>query len=644
MKSKRGITLVALVITIIIMIILAGVSVQLVLGENGVLTKSKTAKEKNSLSTAEEKLKLKILDYVAEDTKENKEPNLVGFKEYCKADTEIEEIILCVENGELVEITQNQTPTRAKVKLKEYPYEFILNEKLDIIRVNVEGNIEKNEEISTVIPGTNIRKAIELGTDIKIKDYFLEAKNPKILYNGNQITSTKDLPVGEWNFKYNKEENIIYVDLAENYYIEDLTGKQHNLYLKNGTIIKQDSDGNSYLQFDGIDDYGKINKLEETINWADGFVIEFEANWEEFNEWSRILDFGNGELNDNIDVGNYRSTNLLFMQVINGQSQDTHDFRASEIDKNTKCKYKVEYIKNAQNAFDINFYKEDVQIFNKSTSFTVRNIERISNYIGKSNWKENKYFKGKIYSLKVTQANGEEILYYDINKYTSNNEIKTILIVGENYTNSVEDITGNAHQVNLINGAKVSKDSENKYYLNFDGIDDYGIVSELEESINWVDGFRVEFEAQWNEFNYWSRIIDFGNGPSSDNIIIANYQNSNELACLILNGNTQETYDFRTPTLEKNKTGKYKIEYKKNEKNNFEVNFYKGDNLIFNKTTSYTVRNVKRVSNYIGLSNWNGNGYDAIFKGKIYSLKVEQIDGTPILWYDINKWLELSKK
>ena len=45
MKSKRGITLVALVITIIIMIILAGVSVQLVLGENGVLTKSKTAKE-----------------------------------------------------------------------------------------------------------------------------------------------------------------------------------------------------------------------------------------------------------------------------------------------------------------------------------------------------------------------------------------------------------------------------------------------------------------------------------------------------------------------------------------------------------------------------------------------------------------------
>lgn len=644
MKSKRGITLVALVITIIIMIILAGVSVQLVLGENGVLTKSKTAKEKNSLSTAEEKLKLKILDYVAEDTKENKEPNLVGFKEYCKADTEIEEIILCVENGELVEITQNQTPTRAKVKLKEYPYEFILNEKLDIIRVNVEGNIEKNEEISTVIPGTNIRKAIELGTDIKIKDYFLEAKNPKILYNGNQITSTKDLPVGEWNFKYNKEENIIYVDLAENNYIEDLTGKQHNLYLKNGTIIKQDSDGNSYLQFDGIDDYGKINKLEETINWADGFVIEFEANWEEFNEWSRILDFGNGELNDNIDVGNYRSTNLLFMQVINGQSQDTHDFRASEIDKNTKCKYKVEYIKNAQNAFDINFYKEDVQIFNKSTSFTVRNIERTSNYIGKSNWKENKYFKGKIYSLKATQANGEEILYYDINKYTSNNEIKTILIVGENYTNSVEDITGNAHQVNLINGAKVSKDSENKYYLNFDGIDDYGIVSELEESINWVDGFRVEFEAQWNEFNYWSRIIDFGNGPSSDNIIIANYQNSNELACLILNGNTQETYDFRTPTLEKNKTGKYKIEYKKNEKNNFEVNFYKGDNLIFNKTTSYTVRNVKRVSNYIGLSNWNGNGYDAIFKGKIYSLKVEQIDGTPILWYDINKWLELSKK
>ena len=45
MKNQKGITLVALVITIIVLIILAGVSIALVLGENGILTKAKEGKE-----------------------------------------------------------------------------------------------------------------------------------------------------------------------------------------------------------------------------------------------------------------------------------------------------------------------------------------------------------------------------------------------------------------------------------------------------------------------------------------------------------------------------------------------------------------------------------------------------------------------
>ena len=40
-KSNGGITLVALVVTIIVLIILAGVSISLVLGNNGIVTKAK---------------------------------------------------------------------------------------------------------------------------------------------------------------------------------------------------------------------------------------------------------------------------------------------------------------------------------------------------------------------------------------------------------------------------------------------------------------------------------------------------------------------------------------------------------------------------------------------------------------------------
>ena len=44
-KDKNGITLVALVVTIIVLILLAGVSINLVIGNNGIVTKAQIAKK-----------------------------------------------------------------------------------------------------------------------------------------------------------------------------------------------------------------------------------------------------------------------------------------------------------------------------------------------------------------------------------------------------------------------------------------------------------------------------------------------------------------------------------------------------------------------------------------------------------------------
>ena len=46
MKGNRGITLVALVVTIVVLLILAGISLNLVLGENGIITKAQEARDK----------------------------------------------------------------------------------------------------------------------------------------------------------------------------------------------------------------------------------------------------------------------------------------------------------------------------------------------------------------------------------------------------------------------------------------------------------------------------------------------------------------------------------------------------------------------------------------------------------------------
>ena len=58
LKNTKGITLIALVVTIIILLILAGVSIAMLTGNNGVLTQAKSAKENTRVGEVQEKVKL----------------------------------------------------------------------------------------------------------------------------------------------------------------------------------------------------------------------------------------------------------------------------------------------------------------------------------------------------------------------------------------------------------------------------------------------------------------------------------------------------------------------------------------------------------------------------------------------------------
>ena len=58
MKNQKGITLIALVITIIVLLILAGISIAMLTGDNGILTNSTKAKAQNELGTAKDQVAL----------------------------------------------------------------------------------------------------------------------------------------------------------------------------------------------------------------------------------------------------------------------------------------------------------------------------------------------------------------------------------------------------------------------------------------------------------------------------------------------------------------------------------------------------------------------------------------------------------
>ena len=62
-KEMKGITLIALVITIVVLMILAGVSINTVLGDDGIIKKAKEAAETTKRASAEEEMNRLVLEY-----------------------------------------------------------------------------------------------------------------------------------------------------------------------------------------------------------------------------------------------------------------------------------------------------------------------------------------------------------------------------------------------------------------------------------------------------------------------------------------------------------------------------------------------------------------------------------------------------
>lgn len=70
MKNK-GITLIALVITIIVLLILAGISISMISGNNSILSRTGNAKENTENASMIEQMKMKVLGCYDESAKPN---------------------------------------------------------------------------------------------------------------------------------------------------------------------------------------------------------------------------------------------------------------------------------------------------------------------------------------------------------------------------------------------------------------------------------------------------------------------------------------------------------------------------------------------------------------------------------------------
>lgn len=157
-KTNKGVTLIALVITIIVLLILAGVSIATLTGEDGILDKASTAKIETNRTNAKEKVQIAVMGSFDNQEKLNID----------ELKTELGKI----ENAKNIEDTIGDFPVKVVVD----NYDITIDNKG---KVTVEGESNETENNTKL---TTVKEAITTGT-------VLDEINPTTLIDefGNYV-------------------------------------------------------------------------------------------------------------------------------------------------------------------------------------------------------------------------------------------------------------------------------------------------------------------------------------------------------------------------------------------------------------------------------------------------------------------------
>lgn len=239
LREDKGITLIALVITIIVLLILAGVSIASLTGDSGILKKAQTAGEKTKEATAIEKVQIAILG----SYNEKGEIDIETFKNNLKQT----EGVVGVEN--ITELPATLTVDGYQVKIDKTG------------KVTIEDEVEPGQnpptseepkEPTTVEEAIQLKKPLSTTENKTILDKY---ENQVVVPAGFKITEdsaievTKGIVIEDVSHESTRGSQFVWIPVGTIYTNETRTQSETidlNRYTfpkPNGTPVKQDING-----------------------------------------------------------------------------------------------------------------------------------------------------------------------------------------------------------------------------------------------------------------------------------------------------------------------------------------------------------------------------------------------------------------
>lgn len=198
LKKQKGITLIALVITIIVLLILAGVSLNVIVGDNGILEKAKASDIASDVAKAKELIQLELMGRTNEYGFYTNEDVIYAVKQVTDNDVEENAEETTTKNGNLFSIADLWVSNSdVDIPLPEIPddipFEPVESEEGDTIFDISKGNITISK--TEGYEGTNSNGIISKGPHKPEENtYYITQSDPNMIKEAN-ITELDGNPI-----------------------------------------------------------------------------------------------------------------------------------------------------------------------------------------------------------------------------------------------------------------------------------------------------------------------------------------------------------------------------------------------------------------------------------------------------------------
>ena len=191
--DNKGITLIALVITIIVLLLLAGVTIASVTGENGILNKAVETRNIMQEASTEEKIKMIVETYQIDNKKKD------------KVDLDKLQALLDNEFGENNTVSREDTDGTITIHLSSENKEYNINQNDGTVNI-IDWN-EKMKESKAPEEQTN-KKVIGIGTNGNVVNMDFWNYAYDVVTNGYALNSSDVLQNTEYNSQGTNTEKI----------------------------------------------------------------------------------------------------------------------------------------------------------------------------------------------------------------------------------------------------------------------------------------------------------------------------------------------------------------------------------------------------------------------------------------------------